>query len=449
MKTTLTAALIATLMASTAYAGETTGYLYTTLNGETTNQVIAIERNDDGTLGQQMAYSTKSLGGANRAAGGDAAGDFDSQGAVQIIGDYLLAVNAGGNTISVFDLDRGDGGLTHMDNIASEGTRPVSIAFAPKATGGNEYWVVVGNQWNNPNVQKGGAGEGAIEMYPDAAFHADGGGHEAVLAERNIHLFSFNATTGALKSERVLDTYPGTNGGPATVSFNHDGTKLAVSTWGIAHFGTETPTHQKPSRVYVYDFDGAAGNVRNERHFEENGISGSIGFSWHKSTDTLYVSNFNLVPEKRDHSLTVLVDNGRRVSKVAHFGTGNGADIDEACWTITSADGRKLYVSSFGGNLISEFDVGASGMVSKVGNRSDTAFELRKAGTPPGDTKDMYLSDDGRFMYVLGAYQTFTVSQFNLSSHGALSFSSEVKVDAATQSGPGAYNFLGLAGFDK
>jgi hypothetical protein len=154
------------------------------------------------------------------------------------------------------------------------------------------------------------------------------------------------------------------------------------------------------------------------------------------------------VPEKRDHSLTVLVDNGRRVTKAANFGTGNGADIDEACWTLTSADGTKLYLSSFGGNFISEFDVDPSGMVSKVGNRNDTAFEARKDGTPPGDTKDMYISSDGNFMYVLGAYQTFTLSKFDLSSHGSLSFSTEVKVDAATLTGAGAYNFLGLTGFD-
>ena len=40
-----------------------------------------------------------------------------------------------------------------------------------------------------------------------------------------------------------------------------DGTKLGVATWGISHFGTETPTHQKPSRVYVYDLGGQTGQV--------------------------------------------------------------------------------------------------------------------------------------------------------------------------------------------
>ena len=148
-------------------------------------------------------------------------------------------------------------------------------------------------------------------MYPDAAFHAQGGGHETVLEERNIHLFSFDSATGTLTPELCLDTYAGTHGGPTTVAFNHDGTRLAVATWGIAHFGTATPTHQKPSRVYVYDFDKKTGRTSERRHFEEEGIAGSIGFNWDTRTATLFVSNFNLTEEKRNHSLTVLRDDGR------------------------------------------------------------------------------------------------------------------------------------------
>jgi len=137
----------------TPIAKNVVGYLYTSLNGEGTNQVIAFERYMDGGLGGQTAYSTGSKGGANRMAGGDAAGDFDSQGALQIIGNYLLAVNAGGNTITVFGLDRATGALAKKANVASGGTRPVSLAATPKAGSRDEHWVVVGNQWNNPNVQ--------------------------------------------------------------------------------------------------------------------------------------------------------------------------------------------------------------------------------------------------------------------------------------------------------
>ena len=51
------------------------GYLYTSLNGEGANQVVAFGRMSDGTIGTQTTYSSGSMGGANRAAGGDAAGD--------------------------------------------------------------------------------------------------------------------------------------------------------------------------------------------------------------------------------------------------------------------------------------------------------------------------------------------------------------------------------------
>ncbi|MEP4380015.1 MAG: hypothetical protein ABJ215_13840 [Alphaproteobacteria bacterium] len=447
----LGAGVAAPSLGMSAYAAGTDvkGYLYTSLNGEGVNQVVSFERLVDGNLGTQKAYSTNSAGGANVNAGGDAAGDFDAQGALQIIGDHLLVVNAGGNTISVFDVDKSDGGLALSDNVSSGGVRPVSIAYVKKAGSKDQYWVVVGNQWNNPNVQKGGPGEGPIEMYPNAAFHADGGGHEQRLAERNIFLFSFDSNTGALTPEKSLDSFVGTHGGPTTVAFNNDGTKLGVSTWGIAHFGTKNPTAQKPSRVYVYDFDKGAGSVSNARYFEEQGIAGSIGFSWDKTSSTLFVSNFNLTLEKRDNSLTVLRDDGRSVTKVAKFGTGIGDDIDEACWTTLSPDGTKLYLSSFGGNLISEFDVAPGGKVSKVGSGADTTFARRKPGTPAGDTKDMYITDDGKFMYVLGAFQTFTVSRFDLESPGSLKFAREARVGTATRSGAGAYNFLGLTGFDK
>ena len=85
------------------------GYLYTTTNGEGTNKVAKFARYPDGSFSDETAYTTNSKGGANVAAGGDTHGDFDAQGAVQIIGNYLLNVNAGGNTVSLFSLNRSTG----------------------------------------------------------------------------------------------------------------------------------------------------------------------------------------------------------------------------------------------------------------------------------------------------------------------------------------------------
>ena len=143
-----------------------------------------------------------------------------------------------------------------------------------------------------------------------------------------------------------------------------------------------------------------------------------------------------------------LRDDGKSVRKVANFGTGDGADIDEACWTVLDASGRHLYVSSFGGNLISVFDVADDGSVKPIGNRSETVYTRRKDGTPPGDTKDMYITSDGRYLFNLGAYQTFTVSSFDIDGNGILRLNEEYEVQAATEEGAGAYNFLGLAGID-
>ena len=97
------------------------GVLYTTTNGESTNQVVKFDRHEDGSLSGETVFSTNSLGGANVNQGGDANGDFDSQGAIQIIGNYLLNVNAGGNTISVFSVNSTNGNLTFMGNTDSGG----------------------------------------------------------------------------------------------------------------------------------------------------------------------------------------------------------------------------------------------------------------------------------------------------------------------------------------
>lgn len=419
------------------------GFLYTTTNGESTNQVLKLDRYSDGSVGNEIAYLTDSDGGADTTAGGDARGDFDSQGAVQIIGDYLLNVNAGGNSISVFSIDRPTGALEWKSNVGSEGTRPTSISYTLKAGSTTEYWVAVGNQWNNPNVQKDGAN---IERYPNDAWHAlDLTQPDATDAERNLALFSFNSTSGTLTFNWILDTYVRENGGPTTVAFSDDGSKLAVSTWGIAHFGTEVTSldEQHASRVYVYDF--ANGAVTGERWFEEEGIAGSIGMNWAKgSTSKLHVSNFNLIPTKRDNSLTILSDDGTAVTKGGNYNTVATDDIDEACWTLLNPAGNILYVSSFGANAITSFDVNGDGTISSAGN-----FEVRGGTAPAGDTKDMYVTSDNKFLYNTGAFQSFSINRFNVSG-SSLSYEEQYTYSTTSISvgSAGTNNFLGLIGYD-
>lgn len=416
------------------------GYIYTTTNGEGGNQVVRFSRYSDGSLDNEKAFATNSNGGANVAAGGDAHGDFDAQGAVQIIDNYLLNVNAGGNTVSVFALNKTNGELIFKANANSGGIRPVSITYQKKPASNNEYWVVVGNQWNNPNIQKEGS---LVKRYPnDAWFATDLSAADATDKERNIALFSFNTTTGVLTFERILDTYPRANGGPTTVSFSKEGNKLAVSTWGIAHFMTPNTSiaEQRPSRVYVYDFSNN-GMVSGERYFEEIGIAGTIGFSWSKlENSVIYASNFNLIPEKRANAVTVLKDNGTLVSKISNLGATPGNAIDEACWTLLNPTGNRLYVTSFATNLISSFDITASGI-------SFVSAKKRGGVAPAGDSKDMYTTPDHKYVYVLGAFQSFSINTFDVTSDG-VNYKSQKNLGTTTPGGPGKYNFLGLNGFE-
>lgn len=417
------------------------GYLYTTTNGESTNQVIRLARHDDGSLSDETAFSTNSMGGADVSMGGDAHGDFDSQGAVQIIENYLLAVNAGGNDIAVFSLDRTNGNIAHKGNTPSGGGRPVSIAYTKKQGSENEYWIVVGNQLNNPNVQKDPP---MLERYPDDAFHAqDLTMPDASDNQRNIQLFSFDAADGMLTSVMTLDTYVRENGGPTCVSFSEDGTKLAVSTWGIAHFATMMPSleEQHPSRVYVYDFSN--GMVTGERFFEEQGIAGTIGFSWARGSNTkLFVSNFNLTADMQDNALTVLSDDGSMLTKSEHHAVTNPASANEACWTAMNPAGNVLFVASFATNLISSFDIsGSNAALYQVEKRGDLA--------PMGDSKELMVTRDSKYLYNLGSFGSFSINQFALTGSGMEYKKQYIFSTTADGAGtPGKYNFLGLADFD-
>ncbi len=417
------------------------GYLYTSTNGEGTNQVVRFSRHNDGSLTNEKDYSTNSKGGANVAAGGDAHGDYDSEGGVQIIGKFLLAVNSGGNDISVFNLDKKNGNISLKNNVPSGGKRPVSISYTPRGNSGHDYWVVVGNQWDNPNVQKDG---GDIQRFPnDSFFQQDLTLPDASDNDRNINLFTFNSETGALQMRSQLDKYVRENGGPSAVHFSDDGTKLAVTTWGIAHFDTKLTStkEQHPSRVYVYDFHD--GRVSGNRYFEEIGIAGSIGFSWARNSNgKMYVSNFNLIPEKSDNSVTVLSDNGSAVTKTANFSATAGQGINESCWTALSASGDKLYVASFQTNLVSVFEANNSGL-------NYVASVARGGLAPNGDSKELWISPDNKYVYNLGALQTFSINRFDITGN-SITYKTQTPVAAAAASVGqlGKYNFLGLVGFD-
>lgn len=409
------------------------GFVYTSTNSSSGNGIIALGRSSDGSL-TELPDSPYLTGDA-----GDAAeGDFDTQGGLQIVGDYLLAVNTGGNpvngSVSVFRIERSDGSLTQVDqnpatpdvdNMDSGGERSASIAVTPAS---GTTWVVVGNQVANPNYQND----------PPEAF-----GTVTSTSARNLAVFTFDQAQGLLAFQSIGATYTdGTNGGPAAVTFNSDGTRLAVSTWGVPHFATPDAdlSLQRPGRLYVYGF--SAGTLAQTGLYEEEGVSGNIGLSWSPNNQYIYMTNFNLHSSKEDNSVTV--HDGATAAKVQNFATSTRND--EACWTYVSLDQRRLFTASFGSNAVSTFDIAADGTLSVSLSPN---FAVRR-GAPPSDTKDMYQTPDD-YLYVAGAFQTHGVSIFRIGADGALTEESAspyaIPSSAGTTSDQQA--FIGLTGFEN
>lgn len=437
MKRTLFFLLFSAALFSCADHQDPTGYagfMYTSSNASTGNGIIGLGRNSSGSL-TELPGSPYATGG-----NGDAAeGDFDTEWALRLVGDYLLAVNAGGNptngSISVFKVNRTDGSLVRVDqnpatpaidNMDSRGIRAASIAAS---TSGGSTWVVVANQHSNPHYEMTPVKTvGTVETSP----------------LRNLAVFTFDQATGLLQFSRIGATYDsGQFGGPTTVEFNAGGTKLITSTWGVTHIMTPEPdpTLQKSGRLYVYSFAG--GTLSQTGLYEETGVSGNIGISWSPNGQYIYMSNFNLHSSKEENSLTV--HDGTTAAKIQNFATGGRND--EGCWTLVSRDKTKLFVASFAQNVVSVFDIGADNKLTKSLNPN---FFARGGGIPEGDTKDMY-ETPGNFLYVLGAFQSHSVSTFKVAANGALSeeSGSPYRVPSSVGKTKEQHAFLGLTGFEK
>ena len=450
--------------------GDVAGYVYTSTNGngddgtQGENEVLRLTRYTNGTLGNEKVFSTDGMGASDVSAGGDARGDFDSQDAMKIIGDYMLVVNAGSDNVSVFKINKENGDLNLIEEVQSGGTKPVSIAVTKNANVDGNYWVVIGNQWNNPNVQ--GPKDSPI-CYPQPTTDADSyfdsncqlNDPTATDDGRNIALFQFDSSNGSLtmaNSGKPLESYDRQTGGPADVVFSDDGTKLAVSTWGIAHIADEpSDTLQQPSRVYVYDFNNTTGAVSNSRVFQKKGIAATVGINWAKGNNSvIHASNANLdqALKQLGYGLTVLRDVADQVVLEENFDTGNPDVNDAACWTLLSPSGDRVYVASFKTNEITPFKLQPNGDGTV---ETALASEARPVSSDPNDInknpdfKDMYISSDNQYLYVLGAFNTYTVNRFAITADGLKYVDQYIFHHTKDARGDaGQHNFLGFVGFD-
>jgi 6-phosphogluconolactonase len=122
--------VLALAMTFPAFARDNHGYpgaVYIMSNNQNGNQVLIYDRSDDGTLTYSGEVSTGGLGsGIGNTVPPDPLGSQNSL-LVSDDGQWLFAVNAGSNEISVFSVNAN--GLTLTDKVASGGNYPVSLTF--------------------------------------------------------------------------------------------------------------------------------------------------------------------------------------------------------------------------------------------------------------------------------------------------------------------------------
>jgi len=284
-----TAALALPAVATAVHQAD--GAVYTLTNAPDGNRVVVYDRHADGRLGARRSFST----GGNGAGAG-----LGNQGAVALSdsGQWLLAVNAGSDSVSVFFVLGSF--LYRTDVEASGGTRPVSVTI-------EDDIVYVLN-----------AGSDTLQGF---------------------RLTTYGRLQPIPGSNRPLS---GSGTAPAQVDFNRDGDLLAV---------TEKATNRV--LTYAVDADGRLGPAT----VTPSPAPTPFGFAFGRG-DTLLVSEAagGAAGASTLSSYRLGADGAATVVSAA-VPSGQSA----ACWVVTTRDGRYAFVSNTASGNLSTYRIdGAS-----------------------------------------------------------------------------------------
>lgn len=266
-------------------------HVYTLSNQVSGNSVVVYDRAGDGMLTYSASYATGGTG---------TGGGLGNQGALIMSGDdseddVLLAVNAGSNSISSFQIKAG--GLNLKSTVSSGGMRPVSIT-----------------------------------QYNDVVFVLNGGGMN------NISGFKLQ-TNGTLvpiaNSTRPLSA---ATTGPAQVSFVNAGKVLVVTEKATNKIITYTVNEQgMPGAMHSITSSSPTpfgfATANNENIFVSEAVGGAPGAS--------VLSSYRI---SNDGAITLV--NGS-------VGAGQSA----ACWVVITGNGKYAYVTNTASNNITNFNV--------------------------------------------------------------------------------------------
>ena len=273
------------------------GHVYTLSNQTTGNQVISYSRSVDGKLEWEASYAS----GGNGTGGG-----LGNQGAVIIASaddnDFLLAVNAGSNSVSSFQINAN--GLQLLSTVSSGGILPVSIAQYGKIV-----FVLNGRGTNNIS---------------------------GLMLDDNGMLHSIANSTRPLSAAST---------GPAQVSFVNEGKVLVV---------TEKATNK--IITYTVDVNGIPGSM----HSIASSSATPFGFAAGRNGIIFVSEAVGGAPGASVLSSYQIGYNGTVVLVDGSVGAGQSA----ACWVVNSNNGKYAYTTNTASNNISTFGINNTGDIS-------------------------------------------------------------------------------------
>lgn len=322
----LTALVVLSGLPSFAAAGA----VYTLNNSSSGNAILVFSRSADGQILRTGMIPT---GGTGTGKG------LGNQGALAIdaANEFLFAVNAGSDDISVFRI--GENSLRLVDRIPSRGKRPISLTVSRKVV------YVLNN---------GGAAGGSDNI---AGFAVGANGHLKPIV------------SGLLLSAASV--------GPAQIGFNTDGNLLLV-------------TEKMTSNIDIFsvDDDGVAVGPT----VVSSAGQTPFGFAFGKRNELFVSDAFGGAANAGALSSYFTSDN-----RILRTITGVAADRQTApCWVVLTNDARFAYTTNTGSGNVSGYRVGFNGALQLL-NADGLTANTGTGSTP----LDAAISNDSRFLYIL------------------------------------------------
>lgn len=342
---------LATLQPTTSTATNLKSGAVYVLTNQVNNAVATFDRAPDGTLTSAGTFSTGGAGNPVAQPGDPPTDPLASQGALVLSDNFLFAVNAGSNEISVLSI--GKDALTLVDKVSSGGVRPISLTV-------HENFLYVLNEGGTPNI---------------TGFTISDTGELTPLA----------GSTRPLTAGSAAD--------PAEVSFNDDGTLLAV-----------TEKAANLIDVYVVGTDGVAGPPNPN---PSNGLT-PFGFAFDQRNNLINSEAMGGAPlGAAVSSYRASLDGSLEVvsGSVPDFQTA-------ACWIVITNSGRYVYTTNTGTGVVSSYQLAGNGTLTLL---NSVAASLGAMSGPV----DMALNNSSRYLYVL-ANGLQTVEAFRVNPDGSL-----------------------------